>query len=31
MILNKYRTKIEEQIEIKQKEAEYLEVCIKNF
>ena len=26
MILNKYRTKIEEQIELKQREAEYLEV-----
>jgi hypothetical protein len=26
MILNKYRAKIEEQIELKQREAEYLEV-----
>lgn len=28
MIVNKYRNKIEEQIELKQREAEYLEVRV---
>ena len=30
MLLNKYRAKVEEEIEIKQREAEYLEVRMMN-